>query len=116
MGRFWTFIVVALVGWGAWHHFNPSVPERYVLQPHSRVIMYSLTTCGNCKRKKLELQAAGVAFEEYFVDLDGGKNRELNAKLEASGVDTRRYGMPVLDVHGHMLPNNPSMGTIRGYL
>jgi hypothetical protein len=44
------------------------------------------------------------------------RREELNHKLEQSGLPPRSYGTPILDVHGTMLPNNPSMETIRRYL
>lgn len=78
--------------------------------------MYSLTTCGYCKQKGRELQAAGIAYTEYFIDQDGARRAELNQKLERAGLPPQRYGTPILDVHGRMLPNNPSLAVIKAQL
>ena len=85
-------------------------------EPHNELIMYSLTTCGFCKRKAKELRQENIAFTEYFIDKDKSKMDELNAKLKKAGFKARGYGTPLFDVHGYMLPNNPSMDKIKKYL
>ena len=83
---------------------------------HDEVIMYSLTTCGYCKAKALDLKAAGIDFTEYYIDKDIKRRDELNQKLERAGFPPRSYGTPILDVHGTVLPNNPSLASIRKYM
>ncbi len=83
---------------------------------HGQVIMYSLTTCGYCKQKVRELDAADIEYTEYYIDVDSRRRNELTAKLQQAGFAPRAWGTPILDVHGVMLPNNPSLERIREHL
>jgi glutaredoxin len=83
---------------------------------HQAVIMYSLTTCGYCKARGRELEAAGIPFREYYIDKDRERRDELQAKLQQAGYPPRGYGTPIMDVHGWVLPNNPSLERIRDYM
>jgi glutaredoxin len=105
--------ILAMAAYGAWDQYQKSQPLAGVAGAHNEVIMYSLTTCGYCKQKRRELEGAGIDFAEYFIDKDAKRRDELNAKMERSGLPPHRYGTPILDVHGTMLPNNPSLETIR---
>lgn len=115
MRKLLIFILV-MAAYGAWDQYHKAQPVAAVAVAHDAVIMYSLTTCGYCKQKRRELEAAGIAFTEYFIDKDADRRNELNLKMEQSGLPPRRYGTPILDVHGTMLPNNPSLETIRRHI
>ncbi len=108
--------VIAMAAYGVWQHYNKEPTAAGTIVAHNKVIMYSLTTCGYCKQKAKELTAAGITFTEYFIDKDMARRDELTQKLEQSGLPQRSYGTPIMDVHGAMLPNNPSMETIRRHL
>ncbi|NKB37647.1 MAG: hypothetical protein GKR93_10825 [Gammaproteobacteria bacterium] len=82
----------------------------------TQVIMYSLTTCGYCNKKRRELEKKHIRFTEYFVDKDRSREIELWDKLEKSGYKSNYYGTPTFDVYGIMLPNNPSMNTLDYYI
>jgi protein-disulfide isomerase len=82
----------------------------------SRIVMYSLTTCGYCNIKRAELKSHGIPFVEYFIDSEPARKRELFDKLAAAGYKGRAIGTPTFEVNGKMLPNNPSLATIRKYL
>ncbi len=76
---------------------------------HNEVIMYSLTTCGYCKAKVKELDEAGMQYVEYFIDKDPSKKAELSEKLRLAGFEAGGFGVPIFDVHGTMLINNPAL-------
>lgn len=104
---------LSLVGaYRLWFYLDQvSDPER--MQTHDKVIMYSLTTCGFCKQKASELQAAGIKYREYFIDKDAGRREALTAKLKRAGFAPRAWGTPILDVKGTMLPNSHSLDKIK---
>lgn len=108
--------ILAMAAYGAWDQYRKAQPVEAVAGAHDEVTMYSLTTCGYCKQKRRELESAGIAFTEYFIDTDAEHRDALNRKMEQSGLPPRRYGTPILDVHGTMLPNNPSLETIRQHM
>ena len=95
-----------------------SGPDQAALgaQAQARVVMYSLTTCGYCNVKRAELKAHGIPFVEHFIDQDKGAQRELFEKLLKAGYQGRGVGTPTFEVNGTMLPNNPSLKTIRKHL
>jgi hypothetical protein len=76
------------------------------------LLMYSLTTCGNCTLKRRELAARGIPFTEYFIDVDGARNNEMWDKLSRAGYSSHGIGTPTFDVAGTMLPNNPALEEI----
>jgi glutaredoxin len=80
------------------------------------IVMYSLTTCGYCNARRQSFERQGIAFTEYFIDEDESRSREMWSKLSRAGKGGGRIGTPVLEVNGHMLPNNPSMDEIRAHL
>jgi glutaredoxin len=88
-----------------------TVSSKYT--SHNEVIMYSLTTCGYCKLIAGELQNANIAFTEKFIDTDSDARTELYSKLAKAGVAPRTIGMPALDVHGTMMPDNLGMAAVR---
>ncbi|MFA7388148.1 MAG: glutaredoxin family protein [Thiohalobacteraceae bacterium] len=108
--------ILAMAAYGAWDQYHEAQPVAATAGAHNEIIMYSLTTCGYCKQKGRELKAAGIGFTEYFIDRDADRREELNRKLEQSGLPPQRYGTPIMDVRGTMLPNNPSLDVIRRYM
>ena len=82
----------------------------------NELVMYSLTTCGYCTQKRQELERGRVRFTEHFIDKDRVKDDEMMAKLRASG-DTRNYiTVPVFDVYGYMITDNPSYDKLIKYI
>jgi ribosomal protein L37AE/L43A len=76
----------------------------------SYVVMYSLTTCSFCEEKRHEMQAQGVPFLEYFLDLDPTRMDEFRGKLKGAGMTIA--GTPSFDVNGRFMPNNPPLDHI----
>jgi glutaredoxin len=105
-------MILALIGgayqfWGnGGRLFNPGNPA------HDEVIMYSLSTCGNCVLTSRALERAGVEFTELYIDEDQLAEDELHQKMENVGLDTSFYYTPVLDVRGEILSNNPKIDVI----
>jgi len=111
-------ILIAVIAF-ALYVFYPDSNEELVGgygESHNELIMYSLTTCGYCKKKAKELRQENIAFTEYFIDKDNSRMNELNEKLRKAGFKARGYGTPLFDVKGYMLPNNPSLDKIKKYL
>ena len=79
-------LILALIGisykvWsnGGWL-FPPGNP------PHDEVIMYSLSTCGNCIITARALEGEGVAFTEYYIDNEQAAEDELHRKMKNAGI------------------------------
>jgi glutaredoxin len=113
-----------LLGYWAFEALEPAPPaaapapatghlQEY---PKSRVVMYSLTTCGYCRLLREELLKRRIVFEEYFIDTEPARWQELIDKLQRAGIRPGPVGTPTLEVNGVMLPNNPSMRTVLKHL
>ncbi len=111
-------IFIFLISYGAfqWYTTGSSDATGRYGAPHNELIMYSLTTCGYCKQKAKQLHKESIPFTEYFIDTDKKRMDELNSKLVAAGFKPKRYGTPIFDAHGVMLPNNPDMSLIKSQL
>ncbi len=104
-------LLIVLAGYSAVKAMRPagqSYGER-----HNEVIMYSLTTCGYCKLMAKNLKEEGIAFSERYIDTDPAAMNELTDKLARAGYEPRGFGTPIMDVHGYMLPDNPSMRSVK---
>jgi len=95
-----------------WNQGRNSI-EGSLGEYHDELIMYSLTTCGYCKKKARELKKQNIPFIEYYVDEDTKRKEELANKLKKAGIQARSYGTPIFDAYGTMLPNNPSISKIK---
>jgi glutaredoxin len=91
-------------------------PGQLQEYPRSRVVMYSLTTCGYCRLMREELRKRRIVFEEYFIDTEPARWQELIGKLQRAGIRPGSVGTPTLEVNGVMLPNNPSLRTVLKHL
>lgn len=109
------FLLFAFGAFNTYQHQFGKIQQANT-QTHNQLIMYSLTTCGYCKQKVRELKNENIPFTEYFIDKDKKHMEELNTKLTQAGFKPQRYGTPIFDVHGTILPNNPKMSLIKSYL
>jgi len=66
------------------------------------VILYGASWCGACKQAAQFLTQRGVPFVEKDIEKEPGARQEMLQKAKAQGVSTQ--GIPVLDVHGKLLP------------
>jgi len=85
---------------------KPKNPE------HDDVIMYSLSTCGNCVVTARALRKEGIDFTELYIDKDQQAEDELHNKMRNAGIDVSFYYTPVLDIKGTILANNPKFNLI----
>ena len=106
------FFVVMLGGLFQYWNSNGGQWTRADNSGHEEIIMYSLTTCGNCVKTARALRKEGVVFTELYIDKDRKFEDELHIKMENAGISTGFYYTPVLDIHGTILANNPAFSKI----
>jgi len=104
------FIAAALL-W-AWRHYEPPIGDKLAANNH--VVMYSLTTCSYCKTRAADFRRLGIPFKEVMVDKDQALQNRLIEQAKATGVGG--VGMPIIDVNGTLLPNNPPLREIEKHL
>jgi glutaredoxin len=92
-------ILLAVFGFGAfqmWEKFRSSAQPIY---DESYVAVYGRNSCGFTRKFLSELEASGVNYHYFSVD-DQSVANTLHSRMESSGISTRRYNLPVIDVNG----------------
>ncbi len=79
---------------------TPPAPE--ILSAADPVILYGASWCGACKQAAKFMRDRGDAFVEKDIEKEPDARQEMLKKAQAQGVSTQ--GIPVLDVHGTLLP------------
>lgn len=105
-------IVAILAGTFQYWNNNGGQWIKHQNPEHDEVIMYSLSTCGNCVVTARALRKEGVDFTELYIDKDQQAEDELHSKMRNAGIDVSFYYTPVLDVKGTILANNPKFNLI----
>ena len=83
------------------------------LKSHNEIIVYVSDSCARTCRPVIKaIKARNEFYYELNVDQDSDAAAELDAKLEASGFTRKVYQMPVVDIYGTILPDNPSIQKI----
>jgi mycoredoxin len=72
--------------------------------------MYSTTWCGYCRRLKLQLDHAGLAYRE--VDIE----RELEAAKFVESVNGGNQTVPVIEFPNGRTATNPSLAQVQAAL
>jgi len=92
-------LILAVFVFGAfqmWERFGNSVQPIY---DESYVAVYGRNSCGFTRAMLSDLKSSGVNYHYFDVD-DGAVAGNLHSRMESSGMSTRRYNLPVIDVNG----------------
>jgi mycoredoxin len=76
----------------------------------SQVTMYSTTWCGYCRRLKLQLDAAGVAYDEVNIE------RDPEAAKFVEGVNGGNQTVPTVRFADGSALTNPSLAQVTAKL
>ena len=89
---------------------------RSLVQSPQHIIMYSLKTCGACKRKRREMSQAGIKFQERFMPhiLRRGQVTELDriAREARATSDYYRGGFPAFVINRQLVVGYPTNAQI----
>lgn len=104
-------VILVVVGVGLFKAYGfykvESLPPIY---DHPYVVVYGRDSCGFTQRTRSALEEAGINFEYYSVD-DKSVADTLHKRMEQSGIDARRYLLPVVDVNNtiEIRPDNSDL-------
>ena len=90
-------LVLSGAGYQGWIKLSPAFTKTDPLYDSPYVVVYGRNTCGHTQKTIKELKKAGIPFEYQIVD-DKSVADLLHARMQDSGIDTRRYNLPVVDV------------------
>lgn len=113
MTRIVFLAVLALGLYQAWQKFGPR-PDVPPLYESSYVAVYGRQTCGWTRQMQDRLQAAGVKYHYFSVD-DAQAADQLHHRMQAAGLSTSRYNLPVVDVSGRLSIRPEPENVIRVY-
>ena len=97
MKKILILLIILGAGYQGWNKLSPIFTKPEPLRDKPYVIVYGRNSCGHTQNTLKELKKAGVPFEYQIVD-DKSVADLLHSRMESSGIDTRRYNLPVVDV------------------
>jgi mycoredoxin len=74
------------------------------------VTMYSTTWCGYCRRLKLQMDQAGIAYQEIDIE------RDADAARFVEGVNGGNQTVPVVAFPNGQTATNPSLAEVKARL
>ncbi len=96
-------IVLIVIGFGvfqAWERYGPSSNfEPIFTEPY--VAVYGRNSCGWTKKMLKDLKSSNINYRYFEVDKKAVAD-SLHKRMENSGISTRRYNLPVVDVNGSL--------------
>ncbi len=95
------FFVIIGAGYQGWNKFSAYFTRPDPLYDEPYVVVYGRNACGLTQQTLKELKRAGVPFDYQIVD-DRSVASTLHERMENSGIDTRRYNLPVVDVSNNI--------------
>lgn len=110
MRKILILLILAGAGYQGWNKLSPVFNKTEPLYDAPYIIVYGRNACGYTQSTLKELRKAGVPFEYQIVD-DRSVADLLHSRMESSGIDTRRYNLPVVDV-SNKLSIRPAPGSI----
>ncbi len=102
----------ALYHWGGLPSLLSMGPEPLRDSPY--VMVYGRDVCGITKRMLTDLGRAGIPYTYRIVD-DPAVKEELHPRMKTARLNTRKYGLPVVDVNGEMMMSPKSEVVARKY-
>jgi len=109
-------IFLALIGAGyqGWNTMSRPSENFEPLHEEPYIVVYGRNSCGFTQRTIKDLKAAGIPFEYRTVD-DKKVANLLHSRMQLSGIDTRRYNLPVIDVSNHLSVRPESSSIIEAF-
>ena len=94
-------MLVIIGGYQGWNKFSYLLTKPEPLHQQPYVTVYGRNSCGFTQKALRDLKKAGIPFEYYLVD-DKSVADSLHSRMEKSGLSTRRYNLPVIDVNNNL--------------
>lgn len=110
------FILLFIIGAGyqGWGTLSSSLSKPEPLYEGPYVVVYGRNSCGFTQQTIMDLEKAGIPYEYQIVDEKIVAN-QLHNRMEKSGIDTRRYNLPVVDVSNKISIRPKSSSIIEAY-
>lgn len=85
-----------------WQNFKPQISPPQPLSETPYVAVYGRDSCSVTQNMRRSLEHQGIDYDYYIVDKPDVAEL-LHQRMQQSGLDTRRYNLPVVDVSGEIM-------------
>ncbi|MES9970740.1 MAG: hypothetical protein ABW092_11960 [Candidatus Thiodiazotropha sp.] len=99
MKNYLLVILICFAAYKGWNHLNKESVEPLHTTPY--VAVYGRNSCGWTKQMLNDLKSSDIRYEYHIVDKPEVADL-LHARMQQSGINTRRYNLPVVDVNGRL--------------
>ena len=107
-------LIIIGAGYQGWNTMSRSSANSEPLHEEPYVVVYGRNSCGFTQQTIDDLKAAGIPFEYQIID-DKSVANLLHSRMQQSGIDTRRYNLPVIDVSNHLSVRPEASSIIEAY-
>ena len=90
-------VIIVIASYQGWNRYSYVLNKPEPLYDESYVVIYGRESCGFTQQTIKDLKQVGIPFEYLNVD-DKSVADLLHSRMRKSGIDTRRYNLPVVDV------------------
>lgn len=97
MKKLFIYVFMAFLVFKGYEAYNLSSIEPLYTTPY--VVVYGRNTCGFTQQLLKSLRGEKITYHYFIVD-DKQVADRLHQRMTASGISTRRYNLPVVDVNG----------------
>jgi glutaredoxin len=91
------FVVLVAAGYQGWSRFSDLASKPEPLHNEPYVVVYGRNSCGFTQQTLKDLKQSGIPFKYENID-DRHVADLLHSRMRKSGLETRRYNLPVVDV------------------
>ena len=92
-------LLLALIIFGSIQLWEKAQNQNAPLYDEPYVAVYGRNSCGFTTSILSKLSSSGVNYHYFIID-DQSTANELHTRMEAAGISTRRYNLPVVDTNG----------------
>lgn len=103
MKKIFFLLVICAAAYFAWQKLSPGTSEGGLepLYEMPYVVVYGRDRCGLTQKCQKSLREEDLSFVYENIDKKEVAD-ELHARMQEAGLDTRSYGLPVVDVNGRI--------------
>ena len=114
MQKLLAMTIILILSYQGWIKYSTEFTKPLPLYEDPYVVVYGRNTCGFTQQTLKDLKQAGIPFEYQNID-DKSVANLLHSRMKKSGIETRRYNLPVVDVSGKISIRPETKAVIESY-
>ena len=114
MQKLLVITIIIILSYQGWIKYSAAAQKSLPLYEDPYIVVYGRNTCGFTQQTIKDLTLAGIPFEYQNIDEKPVADL-LHSRMRSSGINTRRYNLPVVDVSNEISIRPKSEVVIKGY-